>query len=205
MYYTEITLNPCNKHTIRIFDDVYKQHKFIMLGFRNFRPNELGRALYRIETTENGRLSAIVQSIVPPTYPGDFPHKGVIAATKTKEVLFAGKTEPEFKDGTSYYFRLRANTVVTREGKRIGLIHEEALREWFEIRTQEIGVSLQGYDVIDEGYIRGDKDGRSIMFKIARYEGILLVKYGEKFSKAFIGGFGHAKAFGCGLISLAKA
>jgi CRISPR system Cascade subunit CasE len=204
MYYTQIAFNPANRHAIRVLNDVYEQHRFIMSGFKNYDAQKVGRVLYRMEITDEGGLSAIVQSIVSPTYDSGLPHSGAIAATKTKHVLFAGKAEPEFKNGGSYRFRLRANTVVTRERKRIGLIREEALRKWFEERTEGIGVSLQGYGVVDEGYLRGDKDGENMMFKIARYEGTLLVQDGKTFSAAFVGGFGHAKGFGCGLISLAR-
>ena len=205
MYYTQIIFDPANGHTIRIMDDVYKQQRFIMFGFKNYSAQQVGRVLYRIEITDEGSLSAIVQSIVPPTYDTGFLHSGIIAATSRKHVLFAGHAEPEFNSGVTYHFRLRANTVVTREGKRIGLVDEEALRKWFEERTESIGVSHQGYDVVDEGYLRGDKNGNNIMFKIARYEGTLIIRDGKRFSAAFVGGFGHAKGFGCGLISLARA
>jgi len=204
MYYTQIVLNPAHRNTIQMLNDVYKQHRFIMSGFKKYSTQKLGRVLYRMEIPDDGRLAAIVQSVVPPTYEPDLAHSRAIIAIDTKEVLFAGKSEPVFNDGMAYRFRLRANTVVTRDGKRIGLIHEKALRDWFERRAVGMGVSLHGYDVIDEGYIRGNKDGKEIMFKIARYEGVLMVRDREKFTETFINGFSHAKGFGCGLISLAR-
>lgn len=203
MYYTQIILNPVNRFTVGILDDVYKQHKFIMSGFRTYSSREAGRVLYRMEPPKDG-LSAIVQSFVPPLYAPDLLHTGAIASVQTKQVMFAGEARPRFKDNAAYRFRLRANTVVTRKGKRMGLIHEKPLREWFEKRAESIGVTLHGYDVVDEGYLQGAGNGKNIMVKVAMYEGTLAVQDEKKFSAAFVGGFGHAKGFGCGLISLAR-
>ncbi len=203
MYYTQIILNPTSRKTMEIMKDVYKQHILIMSGFKDYDAEELGRVLYRIEMTDSGKLTAIVQSFVLPTYRVELAHD-YFKSTKTKEVLFSGKPEPLFSKGMSFRFRLRANTVVTRNGKRIGLIYETALREWFEKRTPAMGISLRGYDVIDEGYIQGKRNGKDIRFKIARYEGLLKVEEKDIFSRAYINGFGHARGFGCGLISLAR-
>lgn len=204
MHYTQIVLNPARRRTIEIMNDVYKQHKFIMSGFENYDKETLGRVLYRMECADQRGLRAIVQSVNPPTYNVELRRSRFVSTIESKEVLFAGRSEPMFADGSAYGFRLRANTVVTRDGKRIGLINEKPLRDWFERRASEIGVSLRGYDVIDEGYMRGDKAGKEIIFKIARYEGILAIQDGRKFSSVFTSGFGHAKGFGCGLISLAR-
>jgi CRISPR system Cascade subunit CasE len=203
MYYTHIIFNPVNRYTIGILNDVYKQHEFIMSGFKTYGAQEIGRVLYRMEPPNEG-FSAIVQSVVPPTYDPGSHHRGAIASARTKQVMFAGEAEPRFKNDMAYRFRLRANTVFTRQGKRIGLMHEEALREWFEPRTESIGVSLHGYHVIDEGHLRGNRNGKHLTFKVARYEGTLFIRDGRRFSAAFIGGFGHAKGFGCGLISLSR-
>jgi len=204
MYYTQIILNPAHRGTVEIMNDVYKQHKFIMSGFKKYGPEAIRRVLYRMETMDDERLAAIVQSVVSPTYEADLAHNHDVIGISTKEVLFAGKPEPVFNNEMVYRFRLRVNTVVTRDGKRIGLIHENALRDWFERRAEGIGVSLHSYDVIDEGYVRGNKYGKEIIFKIARYEGVLMIRDGEQFTATFISGFGHGKGFGCGLISLAK-
>ncbi len=204
MYYTEIVLNPAHRRTTAILQDVYNQHRFIMSGFKKYSAEALGRVLYRIEMTDDGRLSIIIQSFVSPTYETDLARIRAILSINTKEVLFSGRSEPVLSNGMAYRFRLRANTVITRDGKRIGLIHEKALRDWFERRAAAMGVSLHGYDVMDEGYIRGSKDGKEIMLKIARFDGLLVIKDGSKFTDKFIDGFGHAKGFGCGLISLAR-
>ena len=154
---------------VMIMNDVYKQHKFIMSGFENYDKETLGRVLYRMECADQGGLCAIVQSVNPPTYNVELHRSRFVSTIESKEVLFAGRSEPMFADGSAYGFRLRANTVVTRDGKRIGLINEKPLRDWFERRAPGIGVSLRVYDVIDEGYIRGDKMVKSHL-QIADFE-----------------------------------
>ncbi len=202
MYYTLIIFNPVNRFTIGILDDVYKQHEIIMSGFKTYNAREVGRVLYRMEPPDE--CLAIIQSFVPPKYDSVSHYQGAITSVQTKHVTFAGEAEPRFRGNTAYRFRLRANTVVTRKGKRIGLIHEGPLREWFEKRIESIGVTLHSYDVVDEGYLQGNRNGKNIMFKVARYEGTLVIRDEKKFLTAFVGGFGHAKGFGCGLISLAR-
>jgi CRISPR system Cascade subunit CasE len=204
MYYTQIVLNTTQRSTIQALDDVYKQHKLIMSGFKEYTKQKLGRVLYRIECPSDGRIAAIIQSNVPPTYAADLVQSPAVIAIETKEVLFSGKQEPTFNEGLAYRFRMRANTVIKKNGKRIGIIRETALRLWFEKRAQQMGVTLCDYDVIDEGYVKGKKAGKEILFKIAKYEGLLTVEDGEKFSKLYVNGFGHARSFGCGLISLAR-
>jgi CRISPR system Cascade subunit CasE len=62
--------------------------------------------------------------------------------------------------------------------------------------------------VIDEGYIVGRKrigaGFRRLDIKIARFEGVLEVTNPQTFTDALFSGIGPAKAFGCGLLSLAR-
>jgi CRISPR system Cascade subunit CasE len=104
-------------------------------------------------------------------------------------------------------FRLRANTVVTRDGKRLGLVREDALRDWLLRRAESIGAEFLGFDVADEGYSYGKQGGnngksRRLAFKAARFDGRLRVRDPELFAQKLAQGVGPAKGFGHGLLSV---
>ena len=116
---------------------------------------------------------------------------------------------PQFQKGVLYQFRLRANPVVTRNGKRYGLIRDEALCEWLQKKERSGGASFFSILPIDEGYITGTRRKQDrldrIRIKTVRFEGFLRVTDPISLMAALADGIGKAKAFGCGLLSLARA
>jgi CRISPR system Cascade subunit CasE len=202
MYLSQILLDLINRNTMSMLSDIYRLHQFVMSGFREY--DHSTRVLFRLEPEIRGNISKLlIQSQVKPIW-------GPIG-DKEKGIVMSGMKEfnPQFLRGTSYRFRLRANPIVTRKGKRYGLIRDEALSDWLKKKEQGIGVTFRSISTIDEGYVTGNKKKSEsvdrVKIKRARFEGILQVVDPGRFREALNSGIGHAKALGCGLLSLARA
>ena len=183
---------------MKILSDLYRLHQVVMNGFKvnDDRP----RVLYRMEPEINqDRIIVIVQSFVEPSW-------------TVEDTLKAGMTEPRIKTYApaikremALRFRLRANPTVTREGKRYGLIRDEALEGWLIRWEERLGVKFASFNVVDEGYLIGFKGKGRIRIKAARFDGRLVVQDVDAFLSHIESGIGPAKGFGCGLISVALA
>jgi CRISPR system Cascade subunit CasE len=186
---------------MKALTDVYRLHQLVMKGFTAYSSTD--RVLYRVEPEErNGQMAVLVQSQQTPDWSWFANASRGVVSARVKE--FA----TNFKAGDRYNFRLRANPVVTRYGKRHGLIRDESLLEWLGKKEEKIGVRFGSMSVVDEGYvtgIKGSEDKKNRMsLKIARFEGALEVVDPVLFQDTIVSGIGPAKAFGCGLLSLAR-
>ena len=197
MYLSRMLLDPLNKGVVAAMRDVYKLHELVMGGFKD--REDVGRVLFRLEPEQkDGVVRVLVQSQLEPFW--QIPPEGLKRLQCRKVCL-------NFTRGALMPFRLRANTVVSREGKRFGLVREDALRDWLLRRAESIGAEFMGFDVADEGYSYGKqlgKNGKSrrLAFKAARFDGRLRVRAPELFAQKLAQGVGPAKGFGHGLLSV---
>lgn len=201
MFLTQLCLNRLDRNVMKTLTDVYRLHQTVMKGFTAY--DDVARVLFRVEPeVRNGSVVVLVQSVVVPDWRFVEENSGIVAV-RVKEF------SPSFRKGDSFRFRLRANPTVTRNGKRYGLIRDDDLLDWFRKKEERLGVSLTSATVVDEGYISGrkrsEKGNHRLDIKIVRFEGVLKVVEPELVGEAFSTGIGPAKAFGCGLLSLARA
>ncbi|WP_240348180.1 type I-E CRISPR-associated protein Cas6/Cse3/CasE [Methylomonas sp. EFPC1] len=119
-------------------------------------------------------------------------------------------------------FRLRANPIKTikdsskgtveKQGKtftktvRVPLLHEEQQQAWLECKLQDFApletLILQPEPVT---YFRKAKEGRSGKIQTVLFDGVITVTDPAEFESQVMQGIGPAKAFGCGLLSIARA
>jgi CRISPR system Cascade subunit CasE len=186
----------------RLLADPYALHQALMTAF----PPRAGRVLFRIEPPSRAAADVciLIQSTNEPSWVPDRLPPGAAAGVK--------RFDPSFRAGQHLRFRLRANPTSRRKvpdrasGIRVGLVGEERLRTWLERKGLAAGFRPDGFVVIDEGQVAGHKpDGRPLAFQSVRFEGILTVADPERFSAALTSGIGSAKAFGFGLLSVARA
>lgn len=197
LYLSRLLLDATSKDVVRAMTDIYRMHELVMSGFLGREP--LGRVLYRVEPEQRDRLvPVLVQSVWEPAW--DVPPKGFLGLEFRRVTL-------DLPQGACMPFRLRANTVVCRDGKRRGLVRDEALKDWLLRRAESLGVEFPGFDVADEGYSYGWKSGKDqskhrLAFKATRYDGHLRVKNPQRFTQTLLEGVGPAKGFGHGLLSV---
>lgn len=202
MYLSQIVLDLVDKRTERVLSDVYRLHQFVMSGFSTYE--QPSRILFRLEPEVRGNVARLlVQSQVKPAWGEIDGERKATLNVQTKKFV------PQFSEAARYRFRLRANPTVTREKKRYGLIRDEALFEWLKRKEAAIGASFRSVCAIDEGYVVGtgkmSERVDKIAIKTARFEGWLEIREPATFNQALSGGIGSAKAFGCGLLSVARA
>jgi CRISPR system Cascade subunit CasE len=110
-------------------------------------------------------------------------------------------------------------------GKRVALTWEEgqrpdqAIREWFARKGAQKGFELRGCDLLHLGWVGGHRPrnersretqaeggnpASQMKFRAALLEGMLTVIDAPWFAQAVASGIGSAKAFGFGLLSLAR-
>ncbi|ABK18507.1 type I-E CRISPR-associated protein Cas6/Cse3/CasE [Syntrophobacter fumaroxidans] len=201
MYLSLLSLDRLHRGTMRLLSDIYLLHKGIMSGFT--RCGDGLRVLFRVEPENDDRIVRImVQSDGSPSWELFTERHPCVIDMRTK--VFS----PALRAGHSYRFRLRANPAVKRNGKRYGLIRDETLEEWLRRKEPALGLQFRSVLALDEGYVTGHKEGsghpQRINIKTARFEGILTVSEPHLVQNALCCGIGPAKAFGCGLLSLAR-
>lgn len=218
MFLSRLQLNPRSRQVQREVADPYQRHRTIMRAFREDLPEE-ERVLHRLEQEpRSGRLLLLVQSHTRPDWewldgrdyllPADpFDPAGENPAVKSFDLPLSR--------GQILRFRLRANPTVKKKrpgrkhGNRVPLVREEGQREWLERQADRCGFRLLEANVSAEadrhGRVEREERTHRLTLHVVQFDGRLQVDDPEKMRGAVRGGIGPAKAFGCGLLSLAPA
>jgi len=201
MHLSRLTLPLADRRTQGLLANPYELHRALMKAL----PTPAGRMLFRVEPPARHASAAtvLVQSEDDPDWnEADLPRAAV-----EKKTL-----DPHLSQGTQLRFRLRANPTARRkidgaaEGKRVGLTTEEDQRAWLARKGDQGGFRPDGVIVIDEGQVKAAKpSGHTLTFRSVRFEGVLVITDPDRFTEALQAGIGSAKAFGFGLLSVARA
>jgi CRISPR system Cascade subunit CasE len=205
----------------------YDMHRTLMRAFPDRDDGGPGRVLWRADPDPDSRaggLHLLVQSTLPPDWSGLDP--GWLA-TRPQERQF----DPAFCSGQRLRFRLRANP--TRRagkshlepafiGKRIPVIDTDGQFAWLARKADSGGFRLVGPggsgdaappDVTTShadtvrSRKRGPDGGKPVTIDhyAVLFDGRLEVTDADRLAQTLAQGIGPAKAFGCGLLSLAPA
>jgi len=132
--------------------------------------------------------------------------------------------EPDFAEGRHFRFRLRASPTVCQvqrdadgtrlKPKREGLLTEDAQRDWLVRTAERVGFDVAPAAILITPQPRrtgqtpkaaGAARGQAITCNTVDYDGALVVRDAAQFAAALREGVGRGKAWGCGLLSLARA
>jgi CRISPR system Cascade subunit CasE len=163
-----------------------------------WRLDQLGKKLYLL--------------MLSPEKP-DFAHfseqyceEGIRGETRDYEPLLSS-----IRGGQVWRFRLRGNAVhsVTEEKGRRGKVYAhvtaEQKRGWLIKKAAANGftVGADSFDVVEIDPMRFWRD-RPVTLGVAVFEGTLTVTEPDLFKRALTHGIGRAKAYGCGLLTIAN-
>jgi len=209
MHLTRICLNTLDRKVWNLLRDPYHLHAGIMTAFPETKKREdrntSSGVLFRREPQERNSpiVYVLVQSLMQPHWTHFENTYGQAVNPDCRPV------NPDFMNGQIIPFRLRANPVITRNGKRLGLVGEESHREWFGKRAIDNGFTItpDSFRAIDEGFMQGEKwenDKKfDLSFRTVLYEGQLQVTNADIFlNKGIKSGIGPCKGLGCGLLSV---
>lgn len=216
MFLSKLVLDPHAPSARRDLANPYQMHASLCRAFA--APDECPpRFLWRLETARNTRFPhVLVQSAAAPDWEGFGEY-----FCAPPEV---GRLPLEhLQEGQTLRFRLRANPTVTRydpeairqrqdgtvnqgKGKRHGITDVEGQLSWLARQMERGGFAVLGAIVARSERVRMTKHqgGPPITLQAVLYEGHLKIAYLEAFKATLERGVGPAKAFGFGLLSIAK-
>jgi len=205
MYITKIKLNK----NLRDVTNPINIHSNIELGLKRSENKNVpsGRILWRLE--DHGIETHLL--VVTPAEP-DFKHINGESITKEYSKLIESVEE-----GKQYLFKVKANTVrcskgvdgsMTSRGKVMGITDYIKQKEWFIEKSKSYGfkVDNSSFDIItaeQEVFIK--RTGEKVTIMTADIEGVLTISDVNIFRNTLTHGFGRAKAYGCGLITIMRA
>ncbi|HOQ69470.1 MAG TPA: type I-E CRISPR-associated protein Cas6/Cse3/CasE [Anaerolineaceae bacterium] len=176
----------------------YRVHQRLRMAYRD-EP----RLLFRIEE-HDGNFRILAQSTCQPDWQHAFVDFDVLAGIPAVKELRLENLMPR----SYYHFRLVANPVVTRNRKRLGLFKEEAQFEWLKRQMERSGTIVMQAQARQLGLMRSAKnpakdENRQTHYAV-EFNGVLQVLNVKLLSERMIEGIGPAKAYGFGLLTLAR-
>lgn len=219
-----IHLNPRSKDARRDLADPYQMHATLC---RAFFPEDIrcpqGALLWRLEpeTDAQGRPRLLIQSQAVPDWSRLIVSDWLAQAEPGIDLTQKLELDT-LAPGRTFRFRLRANPCKTTQGKRTGLVHPDAQRDWLARKGEQHGFTLPAVNALDyfdpvespkerphpdvrvsqDQMLTGYKhDGTAIRVFSVLYEGRLTVSDPGKFKSALQTGMGHGKVMGLGLLS----
>jgi len=171
---------------------------------------EKERKLWRLDRLR-GNLYLLLLSHEKPdfiNFCGQYCAEGVQEETKDYNNLLA-----RIQLGQRWRFRLRANAVHSvmeekgKRGKVYAHVTVEQQRDWLMKKSQLCGFGLDErlFDVVETDHLRFRRAGQKapVIIGVAVFEGELEVLDVTLFTQALTQGVGRAKAYGCGLLTIA--
>lgn len=204
MYLTRLTLDPRSAQARRDLADAYDMHRTLVRAFVAGEQGTPTRFLWRLEPGANPWASPTV--LVQSSESGNWDALQALPGYLQRPAESKGLDLSELvQPQQQYRFRLLANPTVSRAGKRYGLPGEAEQLAWLQRQGERHGFDVKSAlvsasDVLDSQR----KDSASIMVQRACFEGLLQVSRADDLRLALVNGIGPAKAFGCGLLSMAR-
>jgi CRISPR system Cascade subunit CasE len=216
VYLTRFRINPARRGARHLLTSPQAIHAAVLAGFADPPPAGAGqpRTLWRLDGSGHHQLLYIVS----PTEP-DLTHLVEQAGwptTETWKTRHYSDFLARLHTGQRWAFRLTANPV--RNGRlphrvtthRVGHVTVEQQRQWLLDRA-----SRAGFQITPTGTGQPDltihrrhthtfhRGQQPVTLRVATYDGQLEVTDPDALRSTLTAGLGHAKAYGCGLLTLA--
>jgi CRISPR system Cascade subunit CasE len=217
LYLSRLLLNPRSSQVRREVHDPYNLHRTLMHAFPAKR--DQSGVLHRLDTdSRSGLRFLLVQSRAEPDW--SYLVEKAYLAPPDPFVLAGNPAIKPFnlalRTGQILRFRLVANPTSKKDGKRWPLLEEKERRHWLQTigeGNEDKKRKSRGFKVLEmdlqQPYTqpsdihRDDQTSHKLTLNIVQFDGYLQVTDPDKLLTAVQTGIGPAKAFGCGLLSLA--
>lgn len=211
-YLTQMTLNPARRAAGRLLGSPRAMHAAVLAGYAG----DPGRILWRVDRGERHEATLYVVGPVEP----DLTHLVEQIGWPLTQTWRTTSYDPFLRrlgPGQSWHYRIMANPTYTTapgDGRR-GTVrpHVTAGHQEQWLRQKAVG---WGFAVADggEGVLatrrssdaftkKDDETARRVTLARVQLEGILTVQDADALRAALVQGMGRAKAYGCGLMTLA--
>jgi len=210
MYLSRVQIDPAHRGARRLLASAQVMHAAVLGAFDSVDMDR-SRVLWRVDTDQRGVFLYTVSRGEPNfagflTQIGSAGNEGGWSCRDYEPLL------QRLENGQRWAFRLTANPAFadpSHTGKRFGNVTVAQQEQWLLRRSERCGFEVCKHDdsfelmVKDRRVDNFRRNGRMVTIAKATYDGILCVTDAERLSEAMITGIGHAKAYGCGLLTLA--
>lgn len=217
MFLSRLLLNPRSRRVQRETADPYQLHRTIMAAFTD--PRAASGVLHRLDIhSRTGQMTLLVQSQTAPDWVPLAATDYLLPADPLSDLDNpAVKTiSLPLSTGQVMNFRLRANPTVKLvrrdetgqrlNGNRVPLVHEDQQVAWLATKAGQSGFRVLHATITAHSKERGLKKGQPpLTLYTVQFDGRLQITDVAAFEEALARGIGPARAFGCGLLSLAPA
>lgn len=216
MYLTQMHLNATRRGAQKLLGSPQVMHAAVQAAFS---PNSLeyanGRALWRIDRPDKTTTSLLIVSPIEPDLTHVVEQAGwqTTQAWQTREY---GQLLDRLKPGQQWGFRIRANPVRNvrlrdwADTKPVGHVTVKQQEDWLVSRTATHGFQIPdgqqdtaAFSVVGRDRLQFTKGGHKVVLSTVTFEGVLKVVDADLLRAALISGIGRAKAYGCGMLTLA--
>jgi len=215
MYLSRIEINIYRKETRRALNSPQVMHASIMASFPSFRNDNIQRVLWRIDRLGPSTY-VLVQSSMKPDFSHMIDQFGWPDTDQSWETLDYDQFLSNIGNGEKWRFRLTANPVkaVKQEdsarGKVVPHVTVAQQEGWLSERAEGLGFSVMDdegnptFNLTERKTIRFDRGNNKVTISYATFEGTLTVNDADALRRAIREGIGREKAYGCGMITLAR-
>lgn len=194
-----------------------KLHAAVECSFPSIADKEF-RTLWRIDRLSNA-LYILVLSDGKPDFTHIVEQFGWPGAKQKWETKKYAPLLESIEVGQKWQFRLRANPVHSvkqpgnlpeekpvKRGKVYAHVTVQQQEQWLLERAAKYGFRLQegSFCVVQQEVKKFKRQGQPVTLGIATFEGILEVEDVVLFLRTLTCGIGRAKAYGCGLLTIAR-
>lgn len=213
MFLSRMAINPARRGARELLASPQAMHVAVLDAFEDSRSTDEGRVVWRLDRYSGHRVRLYV---VSPDKP-DFTHIVERAGWPTTQAWETAAYErflDSLRVGQQWQFRLTANPVHSirkedwRDTKPVAHVTVAQQMDWLLSRASRWGLAVAG-DPADCRIVARDvhrfrRQASTVTVAAATYEGRAEVTDTQALRRALTHGVGRAKAYGCGLLTLAR-
>jgi CRISPR system Cascade subunit CasE len=215
LFLSRVELNPYRRETMRAIRSPETMHAAVMASFNATDDN--GRILWRLDRVGSIQY-LLIQSKIKPDMHHIVDQFGRPETGQKWDTLDYDQFLSKVNNGQTWRFRLKANPVHSitdpnnpeGRGRVVAHVTPEYQVKWLLDRSEKLGfrIIMDG----DEPLIgvrhsevhRFKRKDKPVTISMVIFEGSLEVTDRDLFVKTVSEGIGRAKAYGCGMITIAK-
>ena len=211
MFLTKFEMNPVRRGAKALLASPQSMHAAVLASFP---AGAAGRVLWRVDRWSVSTYLYLLTATEP-----DLTHLVEQAGWPTTHTWQTRDYSPvldALSHGDAYGFRLTANPTRStrvhegRRSQRVAHVTAEQQLGWLVSRAETLGVTFGDPQeptatIVSRGVETFRRQGALVTLSAATFEGVLTVADPGVLRAAIIEGIGPAKAYGCGLLTLAPA
>ncbi|MBN9612685.1 MAG: type I-E CRISPR-associated protein Cas6/Cse3/CasE [Actinobacteria bacterium] len=229
MYLTRFQINPHRRDAAKLLASPQVMHAAVLAGFPNEIRSDAGRVLWRVDRAGVKHL-LIISSPTKPDLTHLVEQAGWPAVEGGWETRDFRPLLDRFDGGQQWGFRLTGNpthALAPQPGERRGRIVAHRTVEhqigWLAAQSNRHGFSLVEQQIqrldAESGQprlitastarlsrseiVRFARGGQTVTLRVAEFDGLLEITDPDRFRGALSHGIGSARAYGCGLLTVA--